>query len=93
MNTPQDYLNTLEGFPENQSLLDRDNLCKLLEGYWEWKSVEKIPVMIECPECNTVQGAVVERTLPWCTFIHECNTCKHTIMESEWQEVPPYKTK
>lgn len=37
MNTPQDYLNTLEGFPENQSLLDKENLCKLLEGYWEWR--------------------------------------------------------
>lgn len=37
MNSANEYLNTLEGFPENQSLLDRDNLCKLLEGYWEWR--------------------------------------------------------
>lgn len=51
MNTPQDYLNTLEGFPENQSLLDRDNLCKLLENYWEWReSKEWIRVGDGLPE-------------------------------------------
>jgi hypothetical protein len=51
MNAPQDYLNTLEGFPENQSLLDRDNLCKLLEGYWEWReSKEWVAVEDGLPE-------------------------------------------
>jgi phage FluMu protein Com len=40
--------------------------------------------LIKCPECNTVQQAMVEHTAPFATFIHHCSKCNHIIMESEW---------
>jgi uncharacterized protein (DUF2225 family) len=40
---------------------------------------------IECPECNTIQDAKVEHTLPWFTRIHQCINCKYLIMDSEWK--------
>lgn len=48
------------------------------------------PTMIKCPECETVQGAIVEMALPWGTFIHTCVGCKYLIMQSEWEEVKPF---
>lgn len=61
MNTPQDYLNTLEGFPENQSLLDKDNLCSLMEGYWEWReSKEWIKIEDGLPEVNKDVEVITE---------------------------------
>ncbi|RKD96752.1 hypothetical protein [Marinifilum flexuosum] len=41
---------------------------------------------IVCPECNLVQVGTIQKTLPFPTFIHECDKCGHIIMESEWQE-------
>jgi len=41
---------------------------------------------IKCPECNTVQTARIEHTIPWYTYIHKCTNCGYTIMESEWDE-------
>jgi acetone carboxylase gamma subunit len=41
---------------------------------------------IKCPECNTIQQARVEHTIPWYTYIHECTNCGYMIMESEWDE-------
>ena len=40
---------------------------------------------IICPECGQIQYAKVEDTIPFPTYIHECEDCKYIIMESEWQ--------
>lgn len=42
---------------------------------------------IWCPECEHQQEAVVEHSWPWDIRIHECENCKHIIMESEWNKV------
>ena len=42
---------------------------------------------IKCPECNQVQEATVEHTIPFTTFIHECDKCKYVIMESDWDVI------
>ena len=39
---------------------------------------------IICPECETIQDAEVEHTPIWNIYVHECISCKHIIMESEW---------
>ena len=39
---------------------------------------------IECPECGKRQIATVLHTLPWWSYVHDCVSCKYTIMESEW---------
>ena len=52
---------------------------------------EIYPVIINCPECNTVQAAIIELTFPFATFIHHCVTCGYIIMESEWNEVKPFQ--
>ena len=49
------------------------------------------PVMIVCPECRFIQAAIVEKTIPFGTYIHHCKACAYTIMASEWEEVKPYK--
>lgn len=48
--------------------------------------------MIKCPACDTVQAAIVEHTVPFGTFIHNCENqkCQYIIMESEWQVVEPF---
>ena len=48
---------------------------------------KKIPVKIQCPECSTIQDAVVEMTFPFPTYIHHCEKCKYVIMESEFNIV------
>lgn len=53
-------------------------------------SSEFTPVMIKCPSCDTVQGAIVKHTIPFGTFIHKCIKCEYLIMESEWDEVKPF---
>ena len=43
---------------------------------------------IKCPDCGCVQIAVVdESTIPWDTYIHDCEKCGYTIMESDWDKV------
>ena len=42
--------------------------------------------MIKCPECKKLQIAIVQHTVPFFTYIHECCECKYTIMESEWNK-------
>jgi len=44
------------------------------------KHIEKI----ECPECGKRQKATVLHTLPFWSYVHNCVSCKYTIMESEW---------
>ena len=43
--------------------------------------------MIKCPECKKLQIAIVQHTVPFFTYIHECCECKYTIMESEWDKI------
>lgn len=49
-----------------------------------------IPTVIKCPECQTIQGAVIEKTIPFGTYIHDCVKCGYKIMESEWDTVEPF---
>jgi phage FluMu protein Com len=42
---------------------------------------------IQCPQCDNIQEAAMEHTLPWPTYIHTCNDCEYIIMESEWNKV------
>jgi Zn ribbon nucleic-acid-binding protein len=44
---------------------------------------------IQCPECKTIQDALVLHTMPLATYIHDCVKCEYTIMESEWDLVLP----
>lgn len=41
---------------------------------------------IKCPKCNAVQTATVEHTIPFYSYVHDCE-CGYTIMESEWERV------
>ena len=45
--------------------------------------------LIECPECKTVQWASIKENpdFPFASYIHDCQDCGYTIMESEWNEV------
>jgi predicted RNA-binding Zn-ribbon protein involved in translation (DUF1610 family) len=43
--------------------------------------------IIRCPKCGTVQVATVGLTQIWNTYCHTCISCKHIIMESEWDRV------
>lgn len=48
------------------------------------KNVEFHSEKIRCPKCNKLQLAKVRHTTPFYTFIHNCEKCGYTIMESEW---------
>lgn len=43
--------------------------------------------IIKCPECNKIQEAIVEHTLPWASYVHTCIGCGYIIMESEWNKL------
>jgi ssDNA-binding Zn-finger/Zn-ribbon topoisomerase 1 len=53
---------------------------------------EFTPVIIECPECKTVQAAIVEKMFPFNIFIHTCvnEKCNYLIMESEFDIKKPF---
>ena len=42
---------------------------------------------IKCPDCGTIQDAIVEHTIPFHTYLHNCEKCNFTIMESDWEVV------
>jgi ribosomal protein S27E len=44
-------------------------------------------VKIICPECGSIQNAEIKFGIPWNTYIHDCEKCGFTIMESEWNEI------
>lgn len=46
-------------------------------------------VTIRCPQCESMEDAEVEHTIPFWTYIHFCNKCGYVIMEDEWEEVEP----
>lgn len=41
--------------------------------------------LITCPECQRRCEAIIERTLPFHTYVHECEHCGYIITESEWE--------
>ena len=43
--------------------------------------------LIQCPECNRIQGATIQQTMPFLTYIHHCVQCGYIIMEGDWQRV------
>ncbi|GEM_PF-1195238 len=43
---------------------------------------------IKCPKCGAVQLGTIEKTFPFPTYIHDCEKCGYTIIESEWDTVP-----
>lgn len=43
---------------------------------------------IICPMCEELQEATVEHTIPWYSFVHECDKCGYIITESEWEAAP-----
>jgi hypothetical protein len=47
--------------------------------------------IIECPECKTIQQAIVEHKWPWYSRVHWCINCEFIIMESDWKIVEPKK--
>lgn len=51
-------------------------------GFWE-----SYHEPIICPNCGRIQCAKVEDTIPFMTYIHECEKCGYTIMESEWDKI------
>jgi len=42
--------------------------------------------LIVCPNCDLEQVAMVEHTIPFYSYVHICNECGYTIMESEWEK-------
>lgn len=43
--------------------------------------------VIECPECSTINNAIVLETVPFWSYVHYCINCNYCIMESEWKEI------
>ena len=39
---------------------------------------------IVCPNCDSIQDAIVGLGHPWDTYYHHCLSCEYIIMESEW---------
>lgn len=50
---------------------------------------------IRCPQCDRVQAAQVhfEDWMPFPAYVHDCEACCYTIMESEWERVPSQMTR
>jgi len=70
-------------------LFDLDGFCEKCKTHIDQEfHVEKIV----CPECDWIQEAKVEHTIPWHTYVHTCEKCKHIIMESEWNNYKPSTT-
>lgn len=44
---------------------------------------------IKCPACEKHTEATVEHTVPFWSYVHECEHCGYTIMESDWEKVKP----
>lgn len=42
---------------------------------------------IQCTECNHIQDATVEHTIPFYSYVHNCEKCGYVIMESEWNKI------
>lgn len=53
-------------------------------SFWEYEEIKE--VKIECPECGMIQPALIDRSGPWDSFVHECRNCSYMITESDWEE-------
>ena len=42
---------------------------------------------IECPRCRTKQWGRVEHFYPFFAYVHNCEACDYTIIESEWDQI------
>lgn len=44
---------------------------------------------IRCPQCGKIQVAHIhfEDWMPFPSYVHDCEACGYTIMESEWERV------
>lgn len=42
--------------------------------------------LIKCPECNDNQVATVWHTVPFFSYMHECE-CGYIITESDWNKI------
>ena len=42
---------------------------------------------IKCPACGLLQRAMVEHTIPFSSYVHECTECGAIITESDWEKV------
>lgn len=47
--------------------------------------------LIYCPDCDSIQEATVQHTVPFWTYFHICTNCQYVIMESEWNRVGEQK--
>lgn len=47
---------------------------------------------IRCPECETAQWAMLEHehNMPFAMYVHDCQNCGYTILESEWEMAYAY---
>lgn len=54
-------------------------------SFWDYEEIKE--VKIECPECGTIQPALIDRSKFWDSFVHECRNCSYMITESDWEEV------
>lgn len=77
--------------PQNEHYVQSEDPAQLKLFCEEIKQGDGIVEMhketIQCPECNHIQEAIVEHTIPWNTYVHTCTMCKYIIMESEWKVV------
>ena len=47
---------------------------------------------IECPECMVEDWAKVEHWWPFNAYVHNCKSCGYVITESDWYQVPLYRS-
>jgi len=73
-----DSMQEIGGNPTNEEFYQEFNFrLKIALGFIREEK-------IICPQCESIQNAIVEMTKPFPIFIHECTNCKYIIMESEW---------
>jgi hypothetical protein len=73
-------------------VIDAEEMQKEFDKWLEMEKPKKQwKETIICPECKTVQMAIVEATPIFNSYVHECVKCEHIITESEWQTVKEEK--
>ena len=41
-----------------------------------------------CPNCQSTESATVTHSVPFWSYVHECQRCSYLICESEWDKAP-----
>jgi ribosomal protein L37AE/L43A len=76
----------LDLIAENESLIKeifKLQMALMIER--EKKIIEKShKEVIVCPGCDNECKATVIHTVPFFTYIHNCNNCDYVITESDW---------